>query len=980
MTRPVYVADWRGRFIPALARFLLRPDAPPLSRAVVVFPHDRPARYLREWMATAEEIPRPCFLPRLYTSQGFMALLADGLRPEPARQAGRLDQAGLLLDIAQELQAQGSGLLALLPREAEPFLPWGFRLAGLLEEMLRQDVAPANLAHLQGEVTDWAAALLEQLGVIAGQYVSELETKGLTTPGLDARLVLANMDQALDNLETGLDDAPVVSAGFYGLSGAERALFTALRDRDRLEVLWHGDPALALGGQVHPCETEHRAWLKDWGVKAELLEPLDPTAGNGPEVSFIEGFDLHSQLAALEQELARAESLEDAAVVLPETSALIPALHHLPPTDLNVSMGYPLTRTGLYQLVEMVMALQEHAVRDQGHDQSRALYRWRDLIALLRHPWIRMLARPGQDGRSLRPLLRAWEQAVRAGLKHQDPEEWTPAFGVAPLEDVDQETGLALVRDIVAVFIRNFENLSNLGHLARALTRMADLLIERGRDHWNRHLIDAEYLARLRADLVPQLLASRLRDRAFQPGTLFSILRQLCRGERVSFEPEPLAGLQVLGMLETRLLAFKTLFVLDATEDKLPGAAAPDPLLPDPLRHLAGLPDARQRDHVAAYNFTRLLMGADKAVLLYQAGVTPGLFDSKSLRSRFVEQLLWQREKELGHVLKPGDEPLRLLRFPTAPPPRRERAVPKTEPLARAVRLWLTKGTVPVTGLDAYLRCPRQFYFTKLAGLSPLEGVSEDGDPAEFGQAVHEALQRFYKPRTGQDLDPAGLDPELLTALLEEELDKTAFFRQTPYDVRQSLLAAGRHRLARYLENQPCTRVLELETAIHREVEIEGLRVTLSGKVDRVDQREGGRVILDYKTGSLPGFAKGFWENVDLHDRLEAWTPELDEGPDLLSETARASGGIQLPAYLWMDALAQGNPPLDAGWVELADKGREVLMLGPKRTGQERKEAALETAPLLVRFVVRHLLLAPDFPALRDRRCDWCAVKNLCEP
>ena len=981
---PVRIATWRRRFIPALTRFLLRPGAPSLKDVVVVFPHNRPARYLRSWLSEAPEAPRPCFLPRLYSFQGLTAHLADGLRPEPARTAGRLDQAGLLLDIVQGLQAGGSGLLALLPGQAEPFLPWGFRLAGLIEELLRQDVAPANLVHLEGEVTDWAAALLEQMGTIAEQYIAALEERGLTTPGLDARLVCGDLDAALDSLGDAFGDAPVVSAGFYGLSGAEKAVFTRLRHRGQLEVLWHADPALALGGPSHPCEAEHRAWLKEWGATAELLEPVDHE-DSGPDVAFIEGFDLHSQLAGLEQELARAESFEDTAVVLPETSALIPVLHHLPVADVNVSMGYPLTRTGLYQLVEIVLGLQEHAALDQG----RTLYRWRDLVALLRHPWVRLLASDPENGDAptLRPLLRAWEQAVRAGLKFQDPEAWRPVFGAAPLEEIDPDRGEELMADLVRTFLRNFEGLSTLGGLAKALADMADLLIRRGREHWNHYLIDAEYLARLRTSLIPELLASRLRDRVFRPSTLFSILRQLCRAERVSFEPDPLTGLQVLGMLETRLLAFKTLYVLDATEDKLPGAGSPDPLLPDPLRHLAGLPDARQRDHVAAYNFTRLLMGAERAVLLYQAGVTPGLFDSKSMRSRFVEQLLWEQEKKRGRIIRPGEEPLRTMRFPARPVPTGDLPVPKTEALALAVRDWLGSGRTPVTGLDAYLRCPKRFYFTRLAGLKPLRGVSEEGDPAEFGQAVHAALQRFYEPRTGQDLDPGDLDPDLLTALFEEELDKTDFFRQTPYDVRQSLLAAGRHRLALYLENQGPTRVVELETALRAEVEVEGVRVTLTGQMDRVDERtlgqSAGRVILDYKTGSLPRFAKGFWEDTDLHDRLEAWTPESDPGQDrdLLEETARASGGVQLPAYLWMDAQGRDRAPLDAGWVELADKGREVLLLGPKRTEAERREAVLETAPLLVRFVIRHMLACPDFPGIDGRGgrgCQWCEARNLC--
>ena len=51
-----------------------------------------------------------------------------------------------------------------------------------------------------------------------------------------------------------------------------------------------------------------------------------------------------------------------------------------------------------------------------------------------------------------------------------------------------------------------------------------------------------------------------------------AMLLELVRAERVPFEADPLTGLQVLGMLETRLLRFSRVFLVDVTDDRLPGA------------------------------------------------------------------------------------------------------------------------------------------------------------------------------------------------------------------------------------------------------------------------------------------------------------------------------------------------------------------------------------------------------------------------
>jgi hypothetical protein len=983
--RTFHVVDWRADFIREIGLFLADRDPRNVS---VVFPHRRPALYLKRFFATEPELSRPRMLPEMLSFEELVGKLRRGLESGPRKPARKLDQAALLYDIAVRLRSDQGGLLAELPLERERFLPWGLRLASLLEELLRQGIIePGDLRHLEGEVIDWAAALLEHLDAFHREYLHGLEERGWSTPGLDCRRVMerlaGNPEAALDEILTdrqGRNNRYVVCAGFYALSGAEDAIFRALWERDRLHVFWHSDPALALGGPAHPCTAEHRAWLRDWNARAEV-HGAQPPRERAPQISFVEGFDLHSQLSALRTELLRDPDAADTAIVLPDEGALLPVLHHLPEhKEVNVSMGYPLERTALYQLVETVLRCREN--RD-----AQGRYYWRDLVELVRHPYLKMLraegsGAEGERGPALRPVLFWLENAIRSDEPMQDPAQWIPPYGEAPLDRLRGTEAAAvevLRRELLDACLTGFGRVETLAGLAEALQRLAGLLLRAGKHLWKAYVTDAEYLARLLTSVIPQLLDTALSREPLGSGTLFALFRQVCRAERVSFEAEPLTGLQVMGVLETRLLRFRRLFVLDAVEERLPGSSPVDPLLPDPLRHLLGLPDARERDNVSAYNFHRLIMGSSQVVLLYQSGVQPGALEGKSVRSRYVEQLLWEKEKELGKLVEPGDgPPLTAIRFRSDPVRHGLAEIRRTPALQALLETRLDEKGLSPSQLERYLLCPKLFFYQYMTPLRPLEEMDEDGDRAEFGTVVHEALRDFLLPHLDEhagEVDVSGLDAAELTRLFETGLAQSAFFPRMPLDSRRALLEAGTLRLRQFLAHQGLTRILELERPAQGRIDLDGRTIRLKGQLDRVDRRAEGVVILDYKTGGVKRPRRGFWDDDELWRRIDRADP-ADRA--LLSDLQRSARGIQLPAYLRMYLDDRGESPYDAAWVQLAKEGRECCLFPEKWTPEERLGAVREQCSLLLRAVAAHLVGCPSFFPVEGRHCDFCDYRGPC--
>ncbi len=1038
--RPFLIFPWDTDFLAGLTATLVEATGGRPGDAVFVFPHGRPGRYLVDRIRRAPDIARPCLLPRVFTVRQMFALLrahAEDPAARPARPVPLLDRVGLLMDCVRGLARPGDELYEhLAATDQRRFFPWGVRLASLMEEFFVQNRVPEDYQYMEGQVAPFAAALLGALGRIHEAYATALTERGWTTPGFDAfrsvRLLPGpgETGRAAERPD-GFTLPPLLAgkrlfvAGFSTLTGTEEALFLHLWRHEGATVCLHTDAAVAeLGARpVHWTCEDHVRWLTSWRAGAALA---CLPSGHAPSIVFHEGYDLHSQLLVMEDALRstaapsdnlkksnltpviesgdtppppEADELAGTAVVLPDTGLLMPVLHHLPDKDVNISMGYPLARSTLVRLVETLMRLQETARPatslsgpQDGQDEGMGTaapgalrYHWRTVIECIRHPYLKMLELDGE--RPLRDLFHLMENAVRGGASFVDPR--TLARQVAQAAPGGEHgPAAALLYRVLDLCLTRWETADTPARVADAVGALCDLLLAHGGALWERFPIDAECLFRLMQRVIPALRDCELADTPFPREVLHTILRETLREERVPFEATPLAGLQVLGMLETRLLRFRRVIVLDATEDRLPGAPGHDPLLPDSLRAMAGLPDSRRRERVAAHNFHRLLAGAEEAVLCYQTGVDrSGLLDEKKIRSRFVEELLWREERARGGLLFPGHPPLHAAACTVRPFRSAPRPIERTSAIDAALGRLLDAPVSPST-LDAWLTCPVRFFHERLAGLAPPDEVNEGDDPLAVGDLLHKVLLDFHLPHKGREVRRDELSADHLARLFLQRLAASDLSGQSgrlPPDALLMLEVAGPERLARYLSRQPERfTVLELEEPVEAAIEVPGSagrRVRrLHGRVDRVDLRgfeDGeGAVILDYKTGKVE-WKPSAWSDDALWERIEVWTPDRD--PDLLADVAAALHGVQLPAYVHMYGQQSGRDVHDAAWVILRDAGQELPLFG-EGTDDETRDAAITTRiPALLAFLLRHMAEAPLLLPRDGKHCDWCSCTKLCK-
>ncbi|MCL2124136.1 MAG: PD-(D/E)XK nuclease family protein, partial [Desulfovibrionaceae bacterium] len=518
--------------------------------------------------------------------------------------------------------------------------------------------------------------------------------------------------------------------------------------------------------------------------------------------------------------------------------------------------------------------------------------------------------------------------------------------------------------------------------LSLALQHFCRLLLEQGETFWQEYPIDAECLFRLMDRVLPALCDNELADSAFPPPFLHALTRECVRAERVPFEADPLMGVQVLGMLETRLLHFERIFVLDATDDRLPGAPRQDPLLPDALRAALDLPHTGKRDQMMGHTLFRLLASAGSAYFFWQEGVQrSALFEGKKLRSRFVEELLWEMEQAEGRLFSAGRPPVGLAELSFVPPPKRERRGVERSPELDAAMRGILAAPLSASGLNSYLRCPLRFILERLCRIRPMKEINEGDDPAAVGELIHKTLHALFRPWLGKTVHRGDIGARRAQECFAALLRESSLSDLLPPDSYYMLELAGPERLRRFLESQPDeTRIVALEKTYRSEIMHPWGSHMLTGTVDRLDMRTDGALILDYKTGSPARLDPEVWEDLSFWQRLGSWNGDQDTEP--LSEIYERLPDVQLPCYLHLCAQ-DGCVPSDAGynaaWVELSDNGEERPLFRESLRGEARAHLLHEQLPLLFGAIFRHMACSPVFPPNEGRHCTWCPHGNLCK-
>lgn len=958
---PLQIFSWQQPFLPALKQYIASLGA----EAILIVPNNRPWRYLQE----------------LYRQSGNAAVTPKMLKIDDvvdvwlgASHAGRtaslLDCVAILYQCVQQVTTEDDLLNTYFGNcDLQHFLPWGKHLARLAEDMFRHMVTPQDLHYLEGEVSAPAAALLGAIGKIGVTYRHALVEADLMTQGLEYYMAGERASDIPPMLKPG-PFRHIVIAGFCQLDTAEEKLLHTLWQAGA-HVCLHTDPDLALGKEGHWACAPHRQWIARWHASV-ATQNASVAKNTGPEFTFFEGYDYHSQLAALRDDLQKQKTdLTSTAIILADSNLLVPTLGHLPQTGVNISMGFPLLRSQLAQLCNSVLSMHARAF-------ATGKFFWRDVVQCLQQPWLTLLGKLTDGGNTYHERLQALQQKLRS------KERYINQATVVALLDKDPADSDDILTKLLDLLLQDTTTLTSCSSIANWLKAFLDLFPAQNAAIWQQYPLEAEVFYRIRHSVLPALRDNLLSHKEFPFAVLHSIVNEHFEQERVPFEADPITGLQVIGLLETRLLQFDHVYFLDATDDKLPGNPAQDPLLPDSLRSLMGLPDAHRQEAATAYNVYRLVACARDVRLYWQEGMShSSLFDAKKSRSRFVEQWIWQEEQKRSALLKRGEPPLYTARCMMEPLVAGNASLAKTPALASALAKLLQKK-LSATMLNAYLQCPLAFARRYLLGLQTPATITEGDDPAAVGICLHSMLEQLYKPFVGKTVHPGDITYNDINTALASAL-RCDEIHNLPADSALVLEIMARKQVNAFISQQNALEtpphILALEKEVFRTLSANGKNYTLFGYVDRIDERAGKAVILDYKTGTPHLPKTDLWTAEDFFARIERLlaTPlpqGAQECADLYDTLVEDMPNVQLPVYIAL--LAEMTPEVgNACLVALKTDCDEKFIFS------DLDDTALVQArrycELAVGLVLRQMETATAFaPDESGKSCEWCPYAGLC--
>lgn len=352
--------------------------------------------------------------------------------------------------------------------------------------------------------------------------------------------------------------------------------------------------------------------------------------------------------------------------------------------------------------------------------------------------------------------------------------------------------------------------------------------------------------------------------------TLEVLINQLVNSETIDFQGEPLQGLQVMGLLETRLLNFENIIILSANEGKLPLGNSQNTYLPFDVRQHFHLHTFLENDSIYAYHFYRLIQDSQNVHLLFNAlnsGVNTGE------KSRFITQLeIEDKHHQIENIIiENSSEPIKkeLIK------------IEKTPKVLERLAEWKTR--VSASHLTSYLYNPVDFYLTKILSTRETNEIEEELSQRSYGNLVHYALQFIYEKFIGKKLTVNDLqlsDEALIEAInhgIEELKHQVEFYDKGMNFIHKSIA----ERVVRNVLDYDRNLIAEGNTLEILSVEgnFENVKfylddektdeVAFYGFIDRVDRLNGNLRIIDFKTAKTKNLSIATPKKPEDLEKLE---------------------------------------------------------------------------------------------------------------
>lgn len=754
------------------------------------------------------------------------------------------------------------------------------------------------------------AEIWNKLPLLYEELFSQLQAENKTTEGH----AMNKMALSPETYFAGLNTSTTVFAGFYALTPAEKNIFEFVQQRKGL-IRWDAD-------EYYVDSPDQEAGLffrnntliqKEFKHKSNLFRTLEKNVR-------ITGVPLVTgQVKYMGQQLKKMLkenklNPDKTAIVLNDESLLPQVLQSIPEEieELNITMGYPYSNTQMFRFVHLLEELKRMSVI-KG---KKTLLHFQSFLHLLQHPYSALIPAWMNDNTEGHGTYIPMEELIDDAKYFL--EQWL-------LNENVFEKHLAVYNKIT-VYLQSVKS-GELNVAAFMLNELEEL----------------------------NALTNRYKN-ILDYHSQEMLIEELYNTTRIPFSGEPVKGLQIMGFLETRVLDFENIFVLNANEGSLPKTNRHHSFIPYTLRKSFNLPTYTEQDAISAYHFWRLLQRASHIELLYNTQTNEF---AGGERSRYLLQLFYEIKSRLSNW-KISHEliipPLQKINYINPEIKRSEELTKELKKLYNTDKLKFS-----ATSLQSFIYCSLQFYFSYIKKIKEPDSFDEEIDGAVVGEILHQAIQNLYdveKNKTFNKKDAALMKKKIQPLVLEairQKFDKHYQHRGYTFII-EKIIEKYIERIVDTDLTLPPFEIIETEKSHEVKLTLkDNVSATIKGKFDRIDKTAEGFRIVDYKTGKDELKSKYSIEQIFSDPKYKI--------------------NLQLMLYNWLAERSNYNGSITSGIYPLrsiSSKKLETISPSDWRSHSELFDFSLKR-------LLEEIIFEADFVQTQDlKRCSLCAYKDIC--
>ncbi|WP_242203139.1 PD-(D/E)XK nuclease family protein [Aestuariivivens insulae] len=714
--------------------------------------------------------------------------------------------------------------------------------------------------------------------------------------------------------------------GFNALNTAEEIIIQELLENNLAQIYWDIDQVF-IENNIHDAGLFVRQHKAQWNYFNH--HPFNWITNHYSTKKNISVYGIPKQVgqakyigSILKKLKQQQTSLQNTAVILGDENLLIPVLNSLPKDldALNITMGLPLKSVPLASLFQSLFEI---------HKRDSKTFYFKDIIKILSHQFIRPL------------------------FIHENEDHAITIINTINTNNLVYVSNAQLKgmtsgsHDLLDILFSGWE--TSIDRVIENCTTLILLLKAHLDENKSSNLLALEYVFRFNVLFNELSRLNSAYNHIKGVSTLYGIYKELLNSETLDFQGEPLQGLQIMGMLESRVLDFETIIISSVNEGLLPAGKTNNSFIPFDVKLENNLPTFKEKDAVYTYHFYRLLQRAKNVYILYntEADVLVG-----GEKSRFITQLEIENIHHINHSIIAPDVPIIKPSL---------NIIQKSEDVIHKLKSIAAKGFSP-SSLTHYMRNPIDFYYEKILGIKELEDVEETIAANTLGTVVHNTLEDFYKPLEGQFLTPEIIKTfrsnisRTVTHHFKNEYKEGDISKGKNliiFEIAKRYVANFLDLELKNLEAGNTIKILAIEANNLVPIHIPeiGFPINLTGKVDRIDECNGLTRIIDYKTG-----------NVQQNQ------VEVIDWEDITTDYTRYSKSFQVLTYAYMMLQSkQIQLPVEAGIVSFKNLSSGFIKFTKKdKIGYGATKEALITPETLSLFEteLKHLIIEICNPSI----------------